>query len=65
MTDPKRENGGTETHLDQQKVIREGMQGATGETDANGLEKNFDRDEKLSELQDNLAEVTADRPGGE
>lgn len=63
MSDSTRDGPATPT--DQQETVREGMQGATGEADANGLAQNFDREEKLGELQDNLADVTADRPGGE
>ncbi|WP_034386647.1 hypothetical protein [Deinococcus sp. YIM 77859] len=49
----------------EQDVIEEGMQGATGEVDANGLEKNFDRKEKLDELQDNLQDLTRGTTGEE
>ncbi|GMA14018.1 hypothetical protein E5F05_18755 [Deinococcus metallilatus] len=59
MADTKREDYLDESDLDQNTVIEEGMQGATGDMDADGLEKNFDRQEKLSELRENLQDVTA------
>lgn len=62
MDDPKNNE---HTAMDQQAVIREGMQGATGEVDANGLEKNFDRGEKLEELRENLQDVTDASGGGQ
>ncbi|EYB69560.1 hypothetical protein DEIPH_ctg004orf0070 [Deinococcus phoenicis] len=63
MSDPKREEHLEQPDLDQHDVIEEGMQGGTGDMDANGLEKNFDREEKLGELRDNLADVTAPGEG--
>ncbi|GAA5513153.1 hypothetical protein Dcar01_01879 [Deinococcus carri] len=60
MTDSKREDNTEhmeQPDLDQNTVIEEGMQGATGDVDANGLEKNFDRQEKLDELRENLQDV--------
>lgn len=62
MTDP---NNNEHTATDQQEVIEEGMQGADGEVDANGLAKNFDREEKLSELQNNLQDMTQPVSPGE
>ncbi|GAA5535170.1 hypothetical protein [Deinococcus aluminii] len=59
MADTKREDYLDESDLDQNTVIEEGMQGATGDMDADGLEKHFDRQEKLSELRENLQDVTA------
>lgn len=60
MTDTRREDNTEhmeQPDLDQNTVIEEGMQGATGDVDANGLEKNFDRQEKLDELRENLQDV--------
>lgn len=48
--------GGTNQH----EVIEEGMQGATGNVDANGMDKNMSEQEKqkkLNELQSNLSDV--------
>lgn len=41
--------------LDQTETVEDGMQGSTGSTDANGLDPQVDRQEKLRELQDTLA----------
>ena len=44
-------------NTDQQEVIEEGMQGATGNVDANGMDKDMsdkEKADKLSELEDNL-----------
>jgi hypothetical protein len=57
MTDQKTGENAVVSDTDQHEVVSEGMQGGTGEMDANGLEKNFDREEKLSELQENLQDV--------
>lgn len=46
------------THIDQQEVIEEGMQGADGNVDANGLSGGTNRQEKLGELRENLADLT-------
>lgn len=46
------------THIDQQEVIEEGMQGADGNVDANGLEGGADRQERLEELRENLQDMT-------
>ncbi|MFB9994254.1 lycopene cyclase family protein [Deinococcus oregonensis] len=43
---------------DQNETVEDGMQGATGSADANGLDPNVDREEKLAELRENLADVT-------
>ena len=46
-------------NTDQQEVIEEGMQGATGNVDANGLDANMSEQEKadkLDELKENLSE---------
>ncbi|ANE43963.1 lycopene cyclase family protein [Deinococcus puniceus] len=43
---------------DQHEIVEDGMQGATGSADANGLDPNVDREEKLAELRENLADVT-------
>ncbi|ABF46382.1 hypothetical protein Dgeo_2088 [Deinococcus geothermalis DSM 11300] len=66
MADTQREEHLEESDLDQQAVIEEGMQGATGDMNANGLEKKVDRQEKLSELRENLQDLTEpqqDQPG--
>lgn len=62
MTDQKTGENAVVSDADQNEVVGEGMQGGTGEMDANGLEKNFDREEKLSELRENLQDVA---DGGE
>jgi hypothetical protein len=44
-------------NTDQQEVSEEGMQGATGNVDANGMDKDMsdkEKADKLSELEDNL-----------
>lgn len=44
-------------NTDQHEVIEEGMQGATGNVDANGMDKDMsdkEKADKLSELEDNL-----------
>ncbi|SMB95854.1 hypothetical protein [Deinococcus hopiensis] len=46
------------TAIDQQEVIEEGMQGADGNVDANGLERGADRQEKLEELRENVQGLT-------
>ncbi|SEJ24068.1 glutamate racemase [Deinococcus reticulitermitis] len=56
MTDVEGNIGNT----DQQEVIEEGMQGATGNVDANGLDQGMtqqDKEEKLEELNDNLGNL--------
>lgn len=56
MTDVDGNIGNT----DQQEVIEEGMQGATGNVDANGLDQGMtqqDKEEKLEELNDNLGNL--------
>ena len=56
MIEPERNIGNT----DQQEVIEEGMQGATGNVDANGLDKDMsegEKQEKLDELQSNLSDL--------
>ncbi|TSA88116.1 hypothetical protein FNU79_02515 [Deinococcus detaillensis] len=43
-------------------TIQEGMQGGTGEMDANGLAPDFDSGEKMEELKENLgSEYGADK----
>ncbi len=55
MTDTDQKSGYSgESDTTPDATIEEGMQGATGEVDANGLEPGFDADEKLSELKANL-----------
>ncbi|OLV18535.1 lycopene cyclase family protein [Deinococcus marmoris] len=44
--------------VDQQEVIEEGMQGAVGNVNADGLAPGVDREEKLEELRENMAEVS-------
>ncbi|CAM3892454.1 lycopene cyclase family protein [Deinococcus frigens] len=44
--------------VDQQEVIEEGMQGAVGNVNADGLAPDVDREEKLEELRENMAEVS-------
>ncbi|MDV6375816.1 lycopene cyclase family protein [Deinococcus arenicola] len=47
--------------IDQQEVIEEGMQGAVGNVNAAGLAPGVDREEKLEELRENMAEVTGQK----
>ncbi|GHF95644.1 hypothetical protein GCM10017783_04440 [Deinococcus piscis] len=42
---------------DQQAEITEGMQGATGDADANGLDPKADPQEKLAELEKNMQDI--------
>lgn len=44
--------------VDQQEVIEEGMQGAVGNVNADGLAPGVDREQKLEELRENMAEVS-------
>ena len=46
------------THIDQQEVIEEGMQGADGDMDANGLSHHGSRQERLEELRENVQGLT-------
>lgn len=43
------------TDTDQQDTIEEGMQGADGNADANGLDPHADKEAKLRELEENLS----------
>lgn len=55
MTDPKLKGGYSgESDTTPDETISEGMQGATGEMDANGLSPHFESEEKLEELKENL-----------
>lgn len=68
MTDPKTGENAVVTDEAQNEVVQETMQGGEGEMDANGLGKNFDREEKLGELRENLQDMvnagegTTDKP---
>lgn len=68
MTDHKTGENAALSDEAQNEVVQETMQGGEGEMDANGLGKNFDREEKLGELRENLQgmaspeEGTADQP---
>ncbi len=46
--------------IDQQEVIDEGMQGATGNMDADGLAPDVNRQKKLEELRENVAEISGE-----
>ncbi|GGO29161.1 putative carotenoid cyclase [Deinococcus humi] len=46
--------------IDQQEVIEEGMQGATGNVDADGLDPDVNRQKKLEELRENIAEISGE-----
>jgi lycopene beta-cyclase len=59
MTDHKADDQGHTYASDQHEVIEEGMQGATGNVDTNGLSNDAGRD-KLEELRANLADMTHD-----
>ncbi|WP_019588754.1 hypothetical protein [Deinococcus apachensis] len=54
MTDRKTGENAALSDEAQNEVVEETMQGGEGEMDANGLGKNFDREEKLGELRENL-----------
>ena len=53
-TDQLKDGYTGESDTTPEATITEGMQGATGEMDANGLMPTFVADEKLRELKDNL-----------
>ncbi|WP_052195385.1 lycopene cyclase family protein [Deinococcus radiopugnans] len=46
--------------IDQQEVIEEGMQGATGNVNADGLAPDVNRQKKLEELRENVAEISGE-----
>ncbi|PTA69578.1 lycopene cyclase family protein [Deinococcus arcticus] len=56
MTNPDHADHTIRRHedTDQHEVIEDGMQGATGSTDANGLDQGADLAEKVRELRENL-----------
>lgn len=56
MTNPNPESG----DVDQTEQINDGMQGADGSVDANGMDPAVSAQEKLEELRENL-----DSPGAE
>ncbi|MBZ9749480.1 hypothetical protein K7W42_01255 [Deinococcus sp. HMF7604] len=58
MTDKTDNDIRTHEDTDQQDVIEDGMQGATGNADANGLDPNANLDEKLEELRENLTPIS-------
>lgn len=58
MTEYKDRELGDPSDIDLGDDIQEGMQGASGDMDANGLEPGADREEKLGELRDNLQGLT-------
>ncbi|MFC4637299.1 hypothetical protein [Deinococcus hohokamensis] len=58
MTNPNPESG----DVNQNERIEEGMQGADGSVDANGLAPDMNREEKLEELRQNL-ETTQEHSG--
>jgi len=57
MTDKNAEDRGHTYATDQQEVVEEGMQGATGSMDANGLSGEAGQ-AKLEELRSNLSGMT-------
>ncbi|MVN85975.1 hypothetical protein GO986_04275 [Deinococcus sp. HMF7620] len=58
MTDKTDNDIRAHEDTDQQDVIEDGMQGATGNADANGLDPNANLDEKLEELRENLTPIS-------
>ena len=47
-------------NTDQQEVIEDGMQGATGNVDSTGLDRNMsegEKQDKLDELKENLTDL--------
>ena len=46
--------------IDQQEVIEEGMQGATGNVNVDGLAPDVDRQKKLEELRENIAGISGE-----
>ena len=59
MTEYKDRELNDPSDIDLNAEIGEGMQGASGDMDANGLESGTDREEKLSELEENLQGLTS------
>lgn len=55
-TDPTQDQGHTYA-TNQTEIVEEGMQGATGNMDANGLSEGAGQG-KLEELRENLSELT-------
>lgn len=52
---------GQPTDASQTEVIEEGMQGADGNMDANGLKPGTTPAEKLDELKENLSDLSGDQ----
>ncbi|MFD2609910.1 hypothetical protein ACFSR9_10765 [Deinococcus taklimakanensis] len=52
---------GQPTDASQTEVIEEGMQGADGNMDANGLNPGTQGTDKLEELKDNLSDLSGDQ----
>lgn len=57
MTDTNETTTSGYVDTDQQAEITEGMQGATGDADANGLDPKADPQEKLAELEKNMQDI--------
>ncbi len=53
MTNPQPNSG----DVDQTEIIEDGMQGAVGSTNADGLDPNADPRQVLSELKENLGDL--------
>ncbi|WP_216321391.1 hypothetical protein [Deinococcus aestuarii] len=58
MTDYKSRELNDPSDIDLQDTIDEGMQGASGDMNANGLEGGADSEQKLEELGENLQGLT-------
>ncbi|MDP9763272.1 hypothetical protein [Deinococcus enclensis] len=56
MTNPQPNSG----DVDQTEIIEDGMQGADGSTNADGLDPNADPRQVLSELKENLGDLAGE-----
>ncbi|MEF2276773.1 hypothetical protein V3W47_00585 [Deinococcus sp. YIM 134068] len=59
MTEYKDRELNDPSDIDLNADIGEGMQGASGDMDANGMESGADREERLGELEENLQGLTS------
>ena len=57
MTKSEQDGSSIYTDTDQQQPITEGMQGADGPANANGLDPERDPQEQLQELEKNMTEI--------
>ena len=64
MTDYKDRELNDPSDIDLNDTVEEGMQGASGDMNANGLESGADPEQKLGELEQNLQGLTGAGGGG-